>query len=78
MQLEGIFMATLKRVFILRLKDEYFDKLEYATKKEHRSLTNLIELSVIKYLEEFENLNGNIKINNADNQAIWRKWTGPC
>ena len=59
-------MPSLKRVFTVRLKDEYFDKLELVAKKEHRSLTNLIELSVIKYLEEYENTNGSIK---ADDQA---------
>ena len=60
-------MPSLKRVFTLRLKDEYFDKLEFAAKKEHRSLTNLIELAVIKYLEEFENRHGSIQINTEDN-----------
>ena len=55
-------MPSLKRVFTLRLKDEYFDKLEFVAKREHRSLTNLIELSVIKYLEEYENKNGSIVI----------------
>ena len=54
-------MPSLKKVFTLRLKDEYFDKLEVVAKKEHRSLTNLIELTVIKYLEEYENKNGNIE-----------------
>ena len=58
-------MPSLKRVFTLRLKDEYFDKLEVVAKKEHRSLTNLIELSVIKYLEEYEKNNGSIEANNV-------------
>ena len=57
-------MPSLKRVFTLRLKDEYFDKLEFVAKEEHRSLTNLIELAVIKYLEEYENKNGCIEISN--------------
>ena len=56
-------MASLKRVFTLRLKDEYFDKLEVVAKKEHRSLTNLIELAVIKYLEEYESKNSRIIAN---------------
>jgi len=55
-------MPSLKRVFTLRLKDKYFDRLEVVAKKKHRSLTNLIELSVIKYLEEYESKNGNIKV----------------
>ena len=62
-------MPSLKRVFTLRLKDEYFDKLEFVAKKEHRSLTNLIELSVIletlKMAEKlkYENKNGSIAVN---------------
>ena len=65
-------MPSLKRVFTLRLKDEYFDKLEIVAKKEHRSLTNLIELSVIKYLEEYENKNQSIKAdeNNKSNLTL--------
>jgi len=59
-------MPSLKRVFTLRLKDEYFDKLEYAAKREHRSLTNLIELAVIKYLEDFENKHGKIQLDNEN------------
>ena len=55
-------MPSLKRVFTLRLKDEYFDKLAFVAKKDHRSLTNLIELAVIRYLEEYENKNGSINI----------------
>ena len=48
----------------MRLKDEHFDKLEFVARKEHRSLTNLIELAVIKYLEEYESKNGGIKPDN--------------
>jgi len=55
-------MASLKRVFTLRLKDEYFDKLELVAKEEHRSLTNLIELAVLKYLEGYEAQNGAIEL----------------
>jgi len=54
------FMPSNKRVFTLRLRDEYFDKLEAVAKIEHRSLTNLIELAVIKYLKEYEDANGKI------------------
>ena len=60
-------MPSLKRVFTLRLRDEYFDKLEFIAKKDHRSLTNLIEVAVIKYLEEYESKNGNIETNCENN-----------
>ena len=51
-------MATNKRVFTLRLKDETFDRLEALAKKEHRSATNLIEFILLKYLDEYESEHG--------------------
>lgn len=45
-------MATLKRVFTLRLDDEIFEKIEQLAKEEHRSMTNLIEYILLKYLDE--------------------------
>ena len=45
-------MATLKRVFTLRLSDEIFDRIEALAKEEHRSVTNLIEYIIIRYLDE--------------------------
>lgn len=45
-------MATLKRVFTLRLDDDIFEKIENIAKEEHRSMTNLIEYILLKYLEE--------------------------
>ena len=47
-------MATLKRVFTLRLQDDVFDKIEKLAKEEHRSITNLIEYILIEHLEEVE------------------------
>ncbi len=47
-------MATLKRVFTLRLDDEIFDKIEQLAKDEHRSMTNLIEFILLKYLDDME------------------------
>ena len=45
-------MATLKRVFTLRLADDIFDKIEIIAQEEHRSMTNLIEYILLKYLED--------------------------
>jgi hypothetical protein len=47
-------MATLKRVFTLRLDDEIFERIEQLAKDDHRSMTNLIEYILLKYLEETE------------------------
>ena len=45
-------MATLKRVFTLRMEDEIFDNIEQLAKDEHRSLTNMIEYILLKYIDE--------------------------
>ena len=44
--------GRLKRVFTLRLSDEIFDRIEALAKEEHRSMTNLIEYIIIRYLDE--------------------------
>ena len=50
-------MATLKRVFTLRMEDEIFDRIEQLAKDEHRSMTNMIEYILLKYLKENEEAN---------------------
>ena len=47
-------MSTTKRVFTLRLEDEIFDRIEKLAKEEHRSMTNLIEFIILKYLDELK------------------------
>ena len=47
-------MSTLKRVFTLRLSDDTFDRIEALAKEEHRSMTNLIEYIIIRYLNEVD------------------------
>ena len=47
-------MASNKRVFTLRLSDEVFDKIGALATKQHRSMTNYIELVLLKHLEEVE------------------------
>lgn len=53
-------MPRIKRVFTLRLEDPVFDKIEYVAQTEHRSMTNLIEFALIKYLQEYEETHGAI------------------
>ena len=45
-------MATSKRVFTLRLSEDVLDKIGKLATKEHRSVTNYIELVLLQYLEE--------------------------
>ena len=43
-------MATSRRVFTLRLSDEVFDKIGILASKERRSMTNYIELVLLRHL----------------------------
>lgn len=54
-------MATNKRVFTLRLKDDVFDKIGVLATGEHRSMTNYIEFVLLKHIEETEAQYGPIK-----------------
>ena len=49
-------MASNKRVFTLRLSDEVFDKIGALATKQHRSMTNYIELSLIHISSEPETI----------------------
>lgn len=57
-------MATNKRVFTLRLKDDVFDKIGVLATGEHRSMTNYIEFVLLKHIEETEAQYGPIKTKN--------------
>ncbi len=54
-------MTTKKRVFILRLSDEVFNKIGVLATEEHRSMTNYIEFVLMKHLDEIEQTRGEIK-----------------
>lgn len=45
-------MTKNRRVFTLRLSDEVFYKIGRLASKERRSMTNYIELVLVKHLEE--------------------------
>ena len=54
-------MSTMKRVFTLRLSDEVFDRIQEIANDEHRSMTNLIEYVLLKYIEENDHTDDNAK-----------------
>lgn len=43
-----------KSPFSLRLEPDLFERVKEQAKREHRPVNNLIELALIKYLEENE------------------------
>ena len=47
-------MATIRRVFTLRLPDEVFDQIGRLASKDRRSMTNYIEVILRNHLAEVE------------------------
>lgn len=56
-------MPTNKIPFTFNIKEEYLEKMKYIAKRETRSLSNLLEHLCKKYIEKYEQDNGEIKIN---------------
>ena len=54
-------MATIKRVFTLRMSDDVFDRIGVLATAEHRSMTNYIEYVLIQHPEQIEKERGEIK-----------------
>ena len=56
------FMATDKRVFTLRLKEENFEKIRVIAEKNKRSIAMQIEYLIEQHIEEFEKEKGTISV----------------
>ncbi|MDD3337171.1 MAG: hypothetical protein PHI98_16940 [Eubacteriales bacterium] len=61
-------MATLKRVFTLRMNDEIFDKIGRLASADHRSMTNYIEYILLQHIESYEKENGEIKTSFSEDE----------
>ena len=59
-------MATKKKVFTLRLEDEVFDKIGILATREHRSMTNYIEVVLLKHIADVEETQGDLKPSNHE------------
>ena len=55
-------MSTNKAPFTFHIQYEYLDKIRYIAKRETRSVSNLIEHLCKSYVEKYEEINGQIKI----------------
>lgn len=53
-------MAVIKIQTGLRLDETTYNKLKYISIKENRSLNNLTEYVLKKYLDDYEKINGSI------------------
>lgn len=54
-------MATSKIQTGLRLNEPLYEKLKVISSSEQRSLNNLIEYIVQKYVDEYEQINGPVR-----------------
>lgn len=55
-------MATIKIQTGLRLSEPLYEKIKALAEKEQRSLNNLIEYGMQKYIEDYELKNGPIQV----------------
>lgn len=55
-------MATNKVQTGLRLNETTYEKVKIISAREQRSLNNFIEFVIQRYIEEYENKNGEIQI----------------
>ncbi|MBS4785143.1 MAG: hypothetical protein KH009_03425 [Clostridiales bacterium] len=55
-------MATSKIQTGLRLNEPLYEKLKVISSSEQRSLNNLIEYIVQKYVDEYEQINGPVRV----------------
>ena len=59
-------MAVVKSQFTLRLKPEVQGKIQYIAKKENRSLSNMIECSILDKIQKYEQEQGEIILNDDE------------
>lgn len=56
-------MATNKPQLKTYVQPEHYDKFKTIAEKQHRTISNLLELLVIREIKNYESQNGIIKIN---------------
>lgn len=55
-------MGTKKKIIQAILEDEYAEKFTYLCKRDKRSASNLGAMMIEKYIDEYEKIHGEIKI----------------
>lgn len=59
-------MAVIRSQFTLRLNEIVFVKIRKIAEHENRSMNNMIETSLKKFIAEFEDKNGEIEVTDED------------
>lgn len=61
-------MPSIKPQILIRTNEENKKKLEYLASREKRSVSNLMEIVIENYLNKYEAENGEIKLENSNNE----------
>lgn len=61
-------LPSKKPQILIRTKEENKKKLEYLASREKRSVSNLMEIVIENYLNKYEAENGEIKLENSNNE----------
>lgn len=56
-------MPSKKPIFTLRTEKENLEKLNHIAQQENRSDNKELEYILLKYIKEYEEINGTIKLN---------------
>ena len=61
-------LPSIKPHILIRTNEENKKKLEYLASREKRSVSNLMEIVIENYLNKYEAENGEIKLENSNNE----------
>lgn len=61
-------LPSIKPQILIRTNEENKKKLEYLASREKRSVSNLMEIVIENYLNKYEAENGEIKLENSNNE----------
>lgn len=53
-------MSTKKRQVLVRIQPESYEKLKFIAEKNYRTVTNLVEWSVLEFIDNYESQHGQI------------------
>ena len=63
-------MATKKKSLLIRVQPEHYEKVKALAEANTRTMANMVEHMIAKYIKEYENKNGsinsNVEVNNGN------------
>lgn len=59
-------MSTKKRQVLVRIQPESYAKLKFIAEKNYRTVTNLVEWSVLEFIDNYESQHGKIVLGESN------------